>query len=139
MSHPTGLFDLYATRVGEITDEEFDELKTNGLTEMTRSGPWFKRITTGSDPKVKHLQIVCRFTAVEAGASSTDTPWLQRNENYSNVLIFSHNAKATNGLVIVKDKGVWKVEGKTYPWRTMQEFDLLLHINDGVLGLESLK
>jgi len=141
MARPTGLFDVTAMRIGDLSSADFKELKENGITKVTTTGEPFKWVHTGTALKPEHLKILDAFNAILPQKIIPEDAWLQLNENCSDVLIFSFSKDSRYGIVIVEDHGVWVVEGKEYAWRGLQGLDLLPGWADDkkTLTLDSLK
>ena len=129
----TGLFGCMATRIGDVSSELFTLLK-NAETKVRPVG----RMREGSPMTEDTVQLFKIWNV--HGLIDPNTAWITTNNNCNDVLVVTYNNTSNNGLLFIENKGVWSVSGSNYPWRTMQDLDLLPSFrDDGTVKLESLK
>jgi hypothetical protein len=133
----TGLSDITARRIGDISTEVFKKLKA-AKTTVTSTGATFKRVTTGTAMTDATVALLTEHDL--PGPINPATAWILPNENHRDVLIVTFDEKSKDGLIVIEDKGIWSVSGSTYAWRGIQDLDIVMGFrDDGSLQLDSLK
>ena len=135
----TGLFDVKAKYLTTISNEDFTTLSQH-LTKIhvTDKGT-FRAKLIGESLHSDAFAVLSKITECPISINR-DTVWVQKNENYSDVLIITFDQQNKNGLVIIKEIGVYYISGQQHSWRNLQMFDLFVTVRkDNTLELDSLK
>ena len=144
--HETGLFNLKARFLSTLHDDIFDSLKEAETkitlkTENTKARLILhSSIRVGSDLSENTKALLILHTPKAFHSLFSNETWIQMNENASDVIILSFDIKSKEGLIFIKEIGIWYVVNFEYTWRSLQDLDLIVSVNDEkILKLESLK
>lgn len=137
----SGLFGFRTRRVAPLDAAAFAKLV---CTTVTRTGSRFtgnyKEAQTTLDASIQEV-------LVDAGLAVGIVPTtarLEKNENFVDVLVFTHDDVSKTGLVFIDGKGIYEVSNSEYSWRKMQDLDLVFGFPEADtafahLQMESLK
>lgn len=142
----TGFFGFKSRLASKLNKKLFSKLK---CTTVKRSGSTFKgdyKVEYSRlDPSVTEVFRECGLLHVSKGINETDfssTSRLEPNENFKDVLVFTYDDKMTRGWVFIEDQGIYEIWAGEYPWRQIQEVDIVFSFEDEKhehLSIASLK
>jgi len=139
----TGLLDITAKRVSDSDYEGWFAKLLAAETKLTYTGSQLAgtRVVSSSPMSDETIALLADLLlGIPGGVKLSSSSWIQRNENFSDVLVVSFDAKCKHGLVVIEDRGVWAVSSAEYSWREVQDLDLCLGFGGaGELQLSALK